>query len=109
MGEDLLGGDSVENLQSYIYILELKNEMLQQYGKDITDAHSPLLNAIKKYEKFVGQLLGIFGLGIVNVGFLEEDNVLHQWDAYVSRYFSTFAEFNVELMDGYAHLITQCQ
>lgn len=35
MEEDLLGGDSCENLQSYVYILELKIEMFQQYMKDM--------------------------------------------------------------------------
>lgn len=109
MEEDLLGGDSIENLQSYIYILELKIEMLQQYGKDITNSHLPLLGSVKKYENFVEKLLGIFGLGILGAGHSKEDNVLRQWDTYATRYFTTSAEFNVELMDIYTYLITQCQ
>lgn len=109
MEEDLLGGDSIENLQSYIYILELNIEMLKHYGKRITDIHLPLLGSIKKYENFVEKLLGIFRLLILSNGHLEEDNVLHQWDSYVARYFTIYVEFSVELMDRYTCFVTQYQ
>lgn len=83
--------------------------MLQQYEKDITGIWSPLLGVINKYEKFIEQLLEVFGLSITSVGYMEEDNILHQWDAYEAHYFVAHDQFNVVLMDRYTYLITQCQ
>lgn len=40
---------------------------------------------------------------------MEEGNVLHQWDAYATQYLTDPVEFNIELMDKYTYLITQCQ
>lgn len=109
MKEYLLGGDNIGNLQSYIYILELKVEILQQRRKKMMETHPPLLGSIGRYQKFLENFLGIFGLGILSSGHLEEDNVLNQWDSYAVHHFAPTVEFSEELMDRYTYLVSQCQ
>lgn len=109
MEEDLLGGDSCKNLQSYAYILELKIEMLQQYVKDMAEIQVPLLREIFRYENFVKHMLRAFGLESTNTTIMEEEHVLNQWDAYEAQHLGPSAQFDVALMGRYTYLITQCQ
>lgn len=66
MEEDLLGGDSYENLQSYVYMLEPKIEILQQYIKDMTEIRDLLLREILSYESFVKDMLGPLSLRLAD-------------------------------------------
>lgn len=109
MEEDLLGGDNYENLQSCVYVLELKIEMLQQYIKDMTEIRDPLLREILSYESFVKNMLGPFGLRLADTTIIEQQQVLDQWDAYEAQHLGPTAQFDVTLMDRYTYLITQCQ
>lgn len=84
--EHLLGGYNYKNLQSYVYILELKIEMFQRYIKDMTKIQDPLLREILSYENFVMNMLGHFGLRIADTGIMDQQQVLNQWDAYEAQH-----------------------
>lgn len=71
IARDLLGGEMVVNLQSYIDILELKMEVMEQGHIKVIKEHPFLLDTLDKYELFFTKLLGGHGHS------LKQDGVLH--------------------------------
>lgn len=59
--EDLLGGATTANLQSYIDILDLKMGIMEHGRIKVIKEHPLLLDTLDKYEQFFTKLLGGHG------------------------------------------------
>lgn len=108
INEYLLGGDDFDSLQSYIFIIEFKIEVLAQCKSGILEARAPFLKSIGKYKNFVKNLLGAYGHDILKDSHLKEGVVLYQWGQYVAHHFVPTTKFNTMLTDRYSFFTSQC-
>lgn len=100
-----MGGEDPGNVQTCIDILEMKVDTANQCLTKVLKERPPFLDLLEHYEQQVAELLGKYGIVLLQDKVLKYEEVVKQWEEYATKYFSLTIEFDTTIMHMSMHMI----